>query len=275
MFCSKCGKEIPDDSVFCPSCGAKVTPIAPEAAETPAPAAPEAEKPAPAAPEAEKPKKTRSKVINSQKDIEGQQITDNIYLCRDGVYRWVYEMPMLKNFTILYTVWKVMGIAIGILFVIMQIFHLFGDGFSSDGFLFDIKLMGIMAAIFLVLGIISYFILAAIYGWKYVALFEMDEKEICHTQVPKQQKKAEIIGLITALAGLASKNMTTAGIGITHGSRNKTTTEFRRVKSIKAVPRRHVIKLSQGLSHNQVYADGADFDFALDFIQSRCPNAKR
>ncbi len=23
MFCQKCGKEMPDDSVFCPSCGAK------------------------------------------------------------------------------------------------------------------------------------------------------------------------------------------------------------------------------------------------------------
>ena len=270
MFCTKCGKEIPDDSVFCPSCGAQVNASAPEAPETPAAEAPAEETPAP-----EAPKRKRNKTINAQEDIEGQQITDNIYLCRDGVYRWVYEMPMLKNFTILYTVWKVMGIAIGILFLIMQIFHLFGDGFTSDGFLFDIKLMGIMAGIFLVLSIISYFILAAIYGWKYVALFEMDEEQICHTQVPKQHKKAEVIGLITALAGLASKNMTTTGIGITHGTRNSTTTLFSRVKSIKAVPHRHVIKLSQGLSHNQIYADGADFDYALSFIQSRCPNAKR
>jgi TM2 domain-containing membrane protein YozV len=35
MFCSKCGKQIPDDSVFCPECGAKVGVDQPEVVYTP------------------------------------------------------------------------------------------------------------------------------------------------------------------------------------------------------------------------------------------------
>lgn len=35
MFCSKCGKEIPDDSAFCPFCGETVTPGGTTAAPSP------------------------------------------------------------------------------------------------------------------------------------------------------------------------------------------------------------------------------------------------
>ena len=37
MFCTKCGKQLPDSAVFCPSCGTavrKVSPGTPAAAET-------------------------------------------------------------------------------------------------------------------------------------------------------------------------------------------------------------------------------------------------
>jgi TM2 domain-containing membrane protein YozV len=35
MFCSKCGKQIPDDAVFCPECGTKVGADQPEVVYTP------------------------------------------------------------------------------------------------------------------------------------------------------------------------------------------------------------------------------------------------
>ena len=40
--------------------------------------------------------------------LEGKKVSENIYLCPDGVYRWIYEFPMAKNPTILITVWKVL-----------------------------------------------------------------------------------------------------------------------------------------------------------------------
>jgi hypothetical protein len=46
MYCKDCGEQIPDDSVFCPECGAKLTvapaAAAPPSASTPPPASPTA-----------------------------------------------------------------------------------------------------------------------------------------------------------------------------------------------------------------------------------------
>ena len=276
MFCEKCGKEIPDDSKFCPECGAAIAESAPGGVpQEPEVSEPETEAPEAPPAEADKPKRKRKKVINSQKDIEGEKITDNIYLCRDGVYRWVYEMLMMKNPTILFTVWKVFGMAGAIVFLFVFLLDVFENNVSGETMLGALKSVAVIVGIFLVLSIIAYIILAAVYGWKYVVLFEMDEDRIKHIQVPRQQSKAEVLGLITALAGLASKNLSTTGIGITAGTRSTSTTEYAYVKSIKSNRRRSVIRLSQGLSKNQIYADGSDFDFALDFISSRCPKAKK
>ena len=40
MFCDQCGAELPDDSVFCPKCGAKQTPVDSEANNVAGEAAP-------------------------------------------------------------------------------------------------------------------------------------------------------------------------------------------------------------------------------------------
>ena len=258
MYCSNCGKEILDDSKYCAFCGVAVE------------AAPTAENPE--KPKTDAPRQKRK--INAQEDITGEKVTDNIFLCQDGVFRWVYEMPMLKNPTILFTVWKVLGISFGVVFLLFQIINLFEDNLSVESLLSNLKVFGLLMLAFFVISIIAYVIVAATYGWKYVVLFEMDENQIKHIQVSKQHSKAEVLGLITALAGIASKRLTTTGIGLTAAARNSSTSEFAHIKSIKSFPKRHVIKISQGLDHNQVYADGADYDFALEYITARCPKAR-
>lgn len=40
MFCSKCGKQIPDDSVFCPECGQSLSQAAPSPSPGATPSAP-------------------------------------------------------------------------------------------------------------------------------------------------------------------------------------------------------------------------------------------
>ena len=99
----------------------------------------------------------------------------------------------------------------------------------------------------------------------------MNDKEIRHIQVPKQNSKAQVIAMLTAMAGLASKNLTTTGIGMMNAGRSSSTTIYKYVKSVRPIRRRSVIKLSMGLSRNHIYADGDDFDFALDYILKHCP----
>lgn len=201
------------------------------------------------------------------KTYQGKEVR----LCSDGKYRWVYEMNLLKNPTIFITVLKVMMISIAIVWLFGLAIGL-GD-MDLDYFLFWTKLSGIMLGIFVVLTIIGVLITAAILG-KYVVLFEMDEKEVTHIQMPRQVKKAEAIGLITALVGAMAKNPTTIGTGMLAASKTKNTSVFANVRRVKARRRLNLIKVNQLLDKNQVYVPDEDFDFVYDFIKSRCTKAK-
>ena len=209
----------------------------------------------------------KSKQTFESNSYQGKEIR----LCSDGKYRWVYEMNMLKNPTIFFTVLKVMMISVGIVWLFGLVIGL-GD-MSLDYFLFWTKLTGIMLGIFVVLTIIGVLITAAVLG-KYVVLFEMDENEVTHIQMPRQVKKAEVIGFITVLVGAMAKNPTTMGTGMLAASKTKSTSVFANVRRVKARRRFNLIKVNQLLDKNQVYVADEDFDFVYNFIKSRCINAK-
>ena len=207
--------------------------------------------------------------------IRGQQVTEHIYLCPDGKYRWYYEFPMMKNPTLLYTVWKVLALAFFIVWLLIFLISL-GDAVSY-GFGSVLKFTGAFLLLFLFfmgLGLIAYIFLAAVYGWKYIVLFEMDEKEIAHIQMPKQFDKAQAMGWVTALAGLAGKSLPAMGAGVLAASKNSSTSVFADVKEVKGVRQQHTIRVNQMLNRNQVYADDPDYDFVWEFITKRCPQAK-
>lgn len=209
----------------------------------------------------------KTKQTFENKSYQGKEVR----LCSDGKYRWVYEMNMLKNPTIFFTVLKVMMISLGIVWLFGLVIGI--GNMSLDYFLFWTKLTGIMIGIFFVLTIIGVLVTAAVLG-KYVVLFEMDEKEVTHIQMPRQVKKAEVIGLITALVGAMAKSPTTIGAGVLATAKTKSTSEFVNVRRVKARRRFNLIKVNQLLDRNQVYVADEDFDFVYNFIKSRCINAK-
>ena len=55
----------------------------------------------------------KTKQTFENKSYQGKEVR----LCSDGKYRWVYEMNMLKNPTIFFTVLKVMMISLGIVWL--------------------------------------------------------------------------------------------------------------------------------------------------------------
>ena len=239
MFCKNCGAQIDGNEKFCRACGAKNDGTTRE-------------------------KPTDKKMIN-----EGARVTENIYLCGDGKYRWVYEMPILKNPTIFILVWKIFFFILLGIFAVTLIFDAFEGNLDGEQFLNTLKFMGIFLAGMTVLVALGVLIYAAIMGGKYVVMFEMDNDGINHKQLPKQVKKAEMIGFITALAGLATGNITTVGVGLTSSARSEKYSEFERVRSVKAYPRRHLIKVNERFGKNQVYAESADYDFVLNYIRKR------
>jgi uncharacterized membrane protein YkvI len=136
------------------------------------------------------------------------------------------------------------------------------------------KVVPIMAAIFLGLSILGYLLYAAMMGGKYCVIFTLDEKGILHEQQAKQAKKASIIGDLLVLAGAASGNLTTIGIGMTHGNRNAMYTAFKGTKKLTGIRRKNTIVLREGLSNNRVWCEDADFDFVWDYIKAHCERAE-
>ena len=210
--------------------------------------------------------------------IRTESLADNGYkgreirLCQDGKYRWVYELNMYTNPAIFLTVYKIFFwiIVVGFAFfaLILYVFPGEWDRLPGMGLALLVALGG-----FFVLTLLGYLIVAAAYKGKYAVLFEMGEKEVVHTQLPQQFKKAQKMGFFTALVGLASKRPATAGAGLMAAGKQSSTSVFRNVRSVK--PRRwmNLIKVNQLLNRNQVYVSKEDFDFVYEYIRSRCPQA--
>ena len=205
---------------------------------------------------------------------QGEKVTENIWRCPDGVYRWSYEYNMLQNPTILLTAWKVLGISIGAVMLLDLLLGLFEGSFqTADDWLGLGKLFLILAGIMLCLSIIAYLILASLYGWKYQVLFEMTDEYVRHIQMPKQFKKAQALGWVTSFLGVLAGKPTMIGIGLTSSARNTMTTELKNVAALKIRRGRNTIHVNQKLDKNQVYAEDADFEFVAAFLKEHCKNA--
>ena len=194
----------------------------------------------------------------------------------DGTYRWEYELSLYKNPHLLFLIWKIMGWILLGLWLFTFVLQLF-DGILSfkEIVVFAAKFLGGIGALMFVLCAAGYYIYALIMGGRYCVQFTMDERGVDHQQVKPQAEKARRIGMITALAGLFSRSVGRVGQGMTvAGSSGGMHSAFKDVKSIEAHKKRSLIKVNETLFKNQVYADGEDFDFALDYIVKRCPNAK-
>ena len=102
----------------------------------------------------------------------------------NGTYRWYYEFDMLKNPMVIRTVFKIFFYILLGLCAFLILLDIIEGNFGVTSLIETTKAMGITAAILFGLSIISYFILAGIYGFKYCVLFEMNDEGI------KQAKEA-------------------------------------------------------------------------------------
>ena len=196
-------------------------------------------------------------------------------LCPDGKYRWVYDVPMLKNPSILFEVFFVLGVSFGVVWLFVMLlggcsshFRLSEMWDITRGFL-------ILMAVFFVLGCVAYFFVSWYYGWKYSILFIMDEQEVVHKQLPSTLGKARAIGKLTALAGAAGGKAGVAGLGILAANRTSMDTSYSSVRRLIACRRLHLIKVRERFSRNMVFVGDEDFDFVYQFLCEHCPQARK
>ena len=197
----------------------------------------------------------------------------NITMCPDGKYRWVYELDMYKSSAIIKEVWRVFLISVMIVAAFVFVMNIRDNGLM-EALQFVVQTAAILLGIFLVLSIIGYLVFAFMIGGKYCVVFEMDEEGINHKQHQKHVKKAELIGAITALAGMAGGNLSTVGTGVLAAAWTSMLTYFDDVKELEILPKERLIRVNETLSRNQVYAEDEDFAFVASYIQARCRNAK-
>ena len=194
----------------------------------------------------------------------------------DGKYRWVYDVKLLRNFSILIDVYKVLGITILIVLLINWLMLACAGELSWDNMIgFSLEMILIMGGIMLVLGFLGYFFYAWMVGWRYSVLFILDEKEVVHQQMPRVAKKAEMVGKLAILVGALAKRPSVAGSGILSASRTTMTTVLANVSRLIPCRRSNLIKVNQLLSKNRVYVPDEDFDFVYDFLCQHCQKARK
>lgn len=198
---------------------------------------------------------------------------ERVRLCEDGKYRWTYPLDMMKNPSILFVVYKIFGILLSIPLLI-SIIRAAIDGDWARAWDDSIKIWLIVLAVFAVIIYLSYLVIVWVYGGKYVVHFTLDEEQLVHEQERAQFQRARKLGIIAMIVGFLTKKPSTVGQGLFMASRDTSTSTLTKVRRIK--PRRawQLIKVNEGLEHNQVYVPKEDYDLVLDFLRQHCPNAK-
>ncbi len=215
--------------------------------------------------------KQQKKKIEKYSDIK----STHPVLCPDGKYRWVYDVPMLKNTSILLEVFWVLGVSFGVVWLFVLLlggcksnFRLVELWDITRGFL-------ILMAVFLVLGCVAYFFVSWYYNFKYSILFIMDENEVVHKQLPSTLGKARAIGKLTAIAGAASGRIGIAGMGILAANRTSLSCSYSSVRRIIPSRRQNLIKVRERFYRNMVFVPDEDFDFVYQYLCDHCPNARK
>lgn len=196
-----------------------------------------------------------------------QEITlpQEMTIDRDGMIRWIYELNMWKNPTLLITLGKVFFLASLVPSFFMLFLTTIDDGLVIGLILF-FKIEGFILTILVGLLILAYPFVALLNGGKYCVVFEMNTQGINHIQMKKQFKKNQVVAMLAVISGALTGSLQTVGAGLMAGSRQSMYTRFKGIKKIKYTPKRHVIYLHKGLKRNQIYANDRQYAFIAQYI---------
>ena len=254
MFCPNCGNQINDGARFCPFCGVSSN-EAPSPPQTPPQQQPAWESQGPA----------------TMQGAGGYALPPGIERLEDGTLGWTYSQSLWSNPTILYTVLKVMMIAVVVILLLIGGLSAIEGDFDPEFFLYMTVGLIVGASI---LSLIGYAVYAAISGGQYNMLFFMNDDVVVHMAMPKEAKRGDRINDIAVLVGVLTGNPTLTGMGMANYGRNTLESNFADVKSIVQDRSHDLIKVRAGFEFNQIYASPAQYDFVLSHIASRCPGVR-
>lgn len=190
----------------------------------------------------------------------------NIKKGADGVYRWVYDLNLFKNPTVMYRAWRLFGISFGVLWILVAVFKRAQENFWFSGFLALTRDLVIILAVLLAASAVIYYLYALLLGGKLCILFEMDEHGVRHSQVPKYMKKNDLVKKISAFVDEPPEEPLPPSTGMIATVKTSMYSDFGKIKKIAVIPERECIKIIEALGKNQVRAAGEEFDFVSGYI---------
>lgn len=254
MYCEKCGQILSVGSRVCARCGTVASADAPASLNALVFSESESE------PETAHERMTR-------------RVSPGVTLGQDGVMRWVYQVNMWKNPTLVITTWKLLMLAALVPALLVGVLA-FADGDGASVALGRfVQVGGLVAAIVTALMLLAYPLVSIINGGRYCVIFEMDGAGLRHIHMQRQFRRSQVLAMVTVLAGALSASAPATGAGLLAGARRSLYTRFSDVRAVVAIERRHVIHLVAKLARNQVYAEPADYGFVLNHIDAHCKPA--
>lgn len=259
MFCEQCGEKAPDKALFSEECGTRLAPSGTAAEKSDA------------LPEERHDTGPEPGLREDGPEASELAVTPGIRQDLKGKYRWMIEINLLQDTTIPLTVWKILLLCC-LAPLTLTIILAIAEG-NLTAHLFSIfRLFGLLAAIMTALVVIGYYLVfIPIQGVRYPVVFEMDQKGICHLQMPKSQDKTELLAWLGILAGALAGNPTVVGANLLATSRKQLYTEFSKVRKIHVDSRKKIIKLiASDMTRNLIYASREDFAFVQEWILKHC-----
>jgi hypothetical protein len=192
----------------------------------------------------------------------------------DGKYRWVYEVNLLTNPTVLIDVWMVLAMSAAIVGIFMAGIGILAGDFDLDMLVSILKVGFIVLGLMTVLCIVGYLFYALLAKGKYAVLFIMDNKEVVHKKMPKSVKAAELIGKLAMFAGAGAGREGVVGTGLLAKTRTSLNSEYKDVRKVRGCRWMNLIKVEERFFKNRIYVNKEDFDFVFNYLADHCPQAK-
>lgn len=185
---------------------------------------------------------------------------------------WQYEIDLLRDISIIMTVWKIFSLSALFPTIIVMLVELF-DGSSIVWILWiPLKMYSIVWGILTVLLLLSYYLVfVPMHRGKYRIIFEMDHNGISHIVANNEMKKARKVAFIGVLVGIFSRSPMVAGSSIIVGSRNSVYTSFDGVTKIVLYRKKNkIILVEDHIARNMIYTAPEDFEAVSRYIIGRC-----
>ncbi len=173
---------------------------------------------------------------------------------------WQINVPIFKNILIL----KQMLIAIGIPFGAVILFLLFNAirSGSKDAY-YGIGLILLLFGSGIILLMVAF-------GGQYAVAFDMDEKGITCKSQDRYRKKSKVIGFLTVIFSIFSKNPTAAGAGILSQTRHTVRIKWSDIQKVKFYPKHRTILVKENaLNSLGIFCTKENYKAIENFVKQR------